>query len=327
MSRKREMGSRSLVVAFVVSVPLALAAAERPTAHLRYTKKAGANACPDEPDVRDAVAARLGYDPFRDDAARVIDVTITHDTKGFHATIEEGTRIRKLDSPAKDCADLASSIAVSLSTAIDPLGIGASASSTPSVSVSVVPSTSAKVAPSASPSVRPSALPPETGTDLAFVATVGGHVAFGAAPDLAFGITTGFALRWPLFQLGLEGRVDAEARGPGPNGGAVKSSIIGVSVVPCLQSDPLFVCAIGTFGALRGAGAGVGVPRKETTFYSAAGARLGVELPIAGPLRLRARGDLLATITRTTLYVEDAEAWTTPTLQGFFGLDLAGVFR
>lgn len=324
MSRKRENGRRGLVFAFVVSVPLALAAAERPTARLRYTKKASASACPDEPDVRDSVAARLGYDPFRDDARRVIDVTITHDAKGFHATIEEGARLRRLDSTAKDCADLASSIAVSLSTAIDPLGVGATASAAPSVSA---PPSSAAPAHSATPSVAPSAPPAEPPDDVAFVATVGSHVAFGAAPDLAFGITTGFALRWKLFQLGLEGRVDAEARGPGPNGGAVKSSIIGASIVPCLQSDPLFVCAVGTFGALRGAGAGVGVPRKETTFYSAAGARLGVELPIAGPLKLRARSDLLATITRTTLFVEQVEAWTTPTLQAFFGLDLAGVFR
>jgi hypothetical protein len=318
------------VIAFVVSAPLALAAAERPTAHLRYTKKAGANACPDEPDVRDAVAARLGYDPFRDDAARVIDVTVTRDAKGFHALIEEGTRVRRLDSQASGCADLASSIAVSLSTAIDPLGIGATTASTstaPSVSASVPTSPSAEPTTAPSISSAPSALAPEAPSELAFVATVGGHVAFGAAPDLAFGVTTGFALRWPLFQLGLEGRVDAEARGPGPNGGAVKSSIIGLSIVPCLQTDPLFVCALGTFGALRGAGAGVGVPRKETTFYSAAGARIGVEIPLAGPLKLRPRADLLATITRTTLFVEDAEAWTTPALQGFFGLDLAGVFR
>jgi hypothetical protein len=317
---------RILVFVAVLSAPLALAAADRPTAHLEYTRKTGANVCPDEASVRDAVAARLGYDPFRDDAARVIKVTVTHDGKGFHATIEEGTHVRRLDSPAKDCADLSSSIAVSLSTAIDPLGIGAEAStSAPSASASA--STAPTATATATASVAPSASPSASPDAAAFVATIGGHVAFGAAPDLAFGITTGFALRWPIFQLGIEGRVDAEARGAGPIGGEVKSSIIGLSLVPCVQQEPLFVCAIGTFGALRGAGAGVGAPRKATTFYSAAGVRLGVEIPVAGPLALRVHGDLLSTITRTTLFVQDAEAWTTPTVHGFFGLELAGIFR
>ncbi|MGZ3454115.1 MAG: hypothetical protein ACXVEF_31195 [Polyangiales bacterium] len=314
-----------LVFAAVAGAPLALAAAERPAAHLEYARKPGAELCADESGTRDAVAARLGYDPFRDDAERRIKVTITHDGKGFHATIEEGTRVRKLDSASKDCADLSSSIAVSLATAIDPLGIGAAASSAPSASTA--PSASISAKPTASSPPKPSAAPAPKPTELAFVATVGGHAAFGAAPDLAFGLTTGFAVRIPTFQFGIEGRVDAEARGPGPNGGEVKSSIIGLSFVPCVYQEVLFACAVGTFGALRGAGAGVGSPRKATTFYSAAGVRLGVEIPLAGPIALRIHGDALSTITRTTLFVQDAEAWTTPTVHGIFGLDLAGIFR
>ena len=72
---------------FVLAVLLGVsfgAAADRPTARLTYTRKAGSTICPDEPLMRQLVAARLGYDPFRDDADRTVVVTIS--TRGRPAS-------------------------------------------------------------------------------------------------------------------------------------------------------------------------------------------------------------------------------------------------
>ena len=48
----------------------------RRTAVLTYTRGAGAEACPDEPAVRRAVMDRLGYDPFRPEAAVAVTASI-----------------------------------------------------------------------------------------------------------------------------------------------------------------------------------------------------------------------------------------------------------
>ncbi len=42
-----------------------------------YRRGQGAERCPDEPAVREAVKVRLGYDPFRSEAARTVTATIT----------------------------------------------------------------------------------------------------------------------------------------------------------------------------------------------------------------------------------------------------------
>ncbi len=55
-------------------------------------------------------------------------------------------------------------------------------------------------------------------------------------------------------------------------------------------------------------------PRKESTSHAAAGGRLGVEIPLSSVLFAQVGAEVLATLTRTTLYVDDEPMWTTPAL-------------
>jgi hypothetical protein len=52
-----------------------------PTAKLSYVRGEGAEACADEADLKKAVAARLGYDPFR----VVADVALSISVEGKQA--------------------------------------------------------------------------------------------------------------------------------------------------------------------------------------------------------------------------------------------------
>lgn len=324
----------SLLASCLAAAGLVMAG-ERPDAKLTYARKPGATICPDEPLMRQLVAARLGYDPFRDESKRAITVTITREPKGFRAVLElrdaAGSVVgtRTLTSSSSDCNELASSIALALSIAIDPVGDAPAPSASGSSSATPVPTSAPPIPtislappPAASSSAAP--LPPKP---LWPFAGIGGVAALAAAPDLAFGLTTVFGLRADWYSVAIEGRVDAEASKRAPAGGEVTSSIVAGAIVPCLHRDVLMVCGIAAYGSLRGVGSGVRNARRNESPWSALGARVGLEARVLGPIALRAHADLLAVTTRTTLRIDSTDAWTTPPVSVLLGLGVVAHFQ
>jgi hypothetical protein len=61
-----------------------------PTSRLTYVRGPGAEKCPDEAELRRAVAERLGYDPFFPAANRTIVAEITR-TQGGYAAGKKGS--------------------------------------------------------------------------------------------------------------------------------------------------------------------------------------------------------------------------------------------
>lgn len=136
--------------ASVADARLALAADATAEAQLVYVRE-GADTCPDEEGLRDAVAARLGYDPFvrvgpagpvvprgagapgsappaNRGPARVIHATMRRGRRGApllraEVEVKQGGRVtgtRVLTSNESDCRELASTVAFAISIAIDP---------------------------------------------------------------------------------------------------------------------------------------------------------------------------------------------------------------
>jgi len=325
---------RGLVIALLATAPFAWAGADRPSARLSFAKKSGAAVCPEESGFRALVAARLGYDPFREDAGRTVSVTFLREGGTLRARLEMkdgagkvvGTRVLA----GAECGELANSTALAVAIAIDPLGgSGApSASVSPSVSTPASVSASAPVA-SAVPSAAP--VPSSTATaplpETFPTVSLGGFGAFGAGPQLNGGLTASAGVRTPSFSLAVEGRVDAETGKPGPDGGRVSSSILAGALVPCLHHELLMGCALVAYGSLRGSGAGVTEARSDQSPWAALGVRLGMEALFLGPFALRAHVDWLAPLTRTTLRVQGTDAWTTPAFQFLAGLAVVGHFR
>src|SRR5262245_23107368 len=68
---------------------LALAAGQPSKAvRLLYVRESGVEACPAEPQLRDAVSSRLGYDPFQPAAGSTLLARVSKSVTGFHAAIE-----------------------------------------------------------------------------------------------------------------------------------------------------------------------------------------------------------------------------------------------
>src|SRR6185503_7935336 len=89
-----------------------------------------AEACPAEPTVRQAVAARLGYDPFFAAADKTIVARIIRNREELRATVElvddRGMvrGVREFKAPADQCDELVETMALAISIAIDPTNPG-----------------------------------------------------------------------------------------------------------------------------------------------------------------------------------------------------------
>lgn len=122
---------QSLVLGLAAASAVSSAGAqgERPTATFSYERARGAERCPESSEVEEAVAARLGYVPFRPGAELHVVARIESDPRGLLATVEvldaEGRSVggRTIRSRTRDCEELSRALALAVSVAIDPMSL------------------------------------------------------------------------------------------------------------------------------------------------------------------------------------------------------------
>lgn len=307
----------------------ALYAEPKASVLLIYERPDAMPRCPAEESVRSAVSSRLGYDPFSSQAQRKVSARIRRAPRGLVADVEvsdesgQPSGTRRLSSTKGDCRELAAAMELAISIAIDPLALTrppAPPKPSPPVQQNRAPEPLIAREPLAKP-------PPDPRNKVTLRASFGALGALGSAPRITAGFTAQIGLRWRLASFGLEGRADLPASTDIDGLGRVKTSLLLISAVPCAHWRFLFGCALVSLGALQGSGEEVGVPRQATTFYAAVGPRLGTEIHLVKFLYLRIHLDILATLTRTTLRIDNKDAWTTPPVSGDFGLGLAFNFQ
>ncbi len=340
---------RALAAVGALAASYALArAAPPPRARLTYERRAGAEQCPDEGALRRAVASRLGYDPFHDDAPLTIAASIEGRRASLHARItrrdEQGraSGAREFDA-AGDCEGLVATMAIAIGLAIDPFHAEA-----PAPAASPAPPPASPAPPPASPAppaapppaptiiylppppaprapAAPAAPPADAGRWAPFLG-FGALAAAGAAPRPTAGLRLEAGARRGAFSLGLEGRADlgASTDREGPD---VRSSLLLATLAPCGHLGALALCALGSLGSLRGAGRDVDVPAERAALFPALGARAALELRASDRLSLRPHLDLVAPLRPVTLRVDGRGLWTTPPLSAALGASVALAFR
>jgi hypothetical protein len=367
----RRLAARGLGLAVLLGAGLLRAEPAPPTtARLEYSRGRGAEACPDEDAVQRAVTARLGYDPFRPDAPRIVTATVRRDREALRGDVDLRDRggavkgARHLTAAENDCAELVAAMALAISIAIDPQSLLRSSppaspdppapplppepppdpaspapATRPGVPAIETPPVVASPPVASPPTSRPPPLSPPPRASLpieeprapapsalSWRLGLGGLLAAGAAPALSVGGALEVGVRWRALSIAVEGRADAPAGSSAEGGGAVRASLLEVSLVPCFHAGLVVACGLGSLGSLRGVGSGVPLPRDAATLFGAAGLRLGVELPISRALSLAFHGDLAATLTRTTLMLADRPVWTTPLVSGVVGAGVLAHF-
>jgi len=312
-----------------------------PTARLVYSRTSDAASCPDESALRQAVASRVGYDAFFPWAPRTVVVTVVRREAAFVASVDlvdEGG----IDHGAHElhtrgaCSDLLDAVALAVAIAIDPRNAlatpGAKADSAPppseppapAIVVPPVPIPTPEPSPSAQPAPHAPDVPPaasSTRRRLAFEASIGGGLALGMTPAPALNGVLGVALRVSWFSIGLEGLIDTpESAQASVGSGQVSTWPLIFALVPCGSVGPLFGCAVAQAGSLQSSAEGPGTLSKHSV-WGAVGGRVGVMFPVARPLFLRFRADLLGDISPSNLVLNGHSAWTAPYVAGTLGID------
>lgn len=148
--------NRSWLPVRVACAVLALGSTAQAGEHTRLvvTRQQSAAECPDEQALRDAVGARLGYEPFAPDAPSLVVVAFRREGATLLATVQMQDAAgavkgeRTLASKHGDCEELASTTALTISILLDPRSAAAPPPALAPVSV-----------PGAEPSAPPAAAP------------------------------------------------------------------------------------------------------------------------------------------------------------------------
>jgi hypothetical protein len=310
---------RIVVCSWVLCGIPATARADAPPAapdpvRLDYDHGAGGASCPAESFFRDVVAAHLGgHDPFTPEAPRRVTLTIRREGRAFAAVAvlygADGKRLGARELADRDCTSLVDTMGTVVTGWLRPL---------------VLPE---PAAPSASPRSRdagpifrepdvatPAPTPPAITPPAArprLVVEAGPLVSFGTLPAPAFGLAAGVGVRWPMFSLALEVRADLPASTELGGRTRVRETLIVGSAAPCFHAGWFVGCGLVAGGALVGEWTGTSGARQASP-YVAAGARLGVEVPITPRFALRGSGDVLVPVSRRPVAVEKFDGWTPP---------------
>lgn len=95
---------------------------------LTFQRRASANACPSEKELRREVAAILGYMPFDRHARKVMSCVLWGEGETLHARLQlrdarthKSLGLRELSASGPGCQELASAVALAIALAVDPL--------------------------------------------------------------------------------------------------------------------------------------------------------------------------------------------------------------
>ena len=322
------------------------APADTKAVQLVYTRGPGAEHCPDEEQLRDGVSGRLGYDPFDATARSKVGARIAKDGKTLRATIEVidatgmVTGSRQLSSTKNDCTELASAMTLTISMVIDPIGKAPTAPP-PATDTATVPPDEPSPPEAVAETIAPTPAPrvvdtganagANTGKEEPRVAPVrlrlgvAGQGALGFAPRSSFGGAAAIGVDLRTFSLDLEGRRDAPTT-VALGKGAITTSVLLASLVPCLHRGVAFGCAVVSLGSLQARGSGVDVTAAQSSVFLGAGLRGGLEVPISSLFSLVARLEVMAPLIRTTVRLDGDEVWSAPTLAGSLGLGAIAFF-
>ena len=242
-------------VAALATVLASVTASATPSARLVYSRAHGAESCPDEQALRDAVSARVGYDPFFPWAKQTIIAAVAPgSSRGFTASVslvdehdvDHGSRTLSTQGECRELVDVA---ALAIAIAIDPRSLIPHPAPTASEDVGPPPPAPVTLAPAprveAIPEMPPR-LPVETST--IFEGTVGAVVSEGVAVPPTFGGVLGAGVQ--------RGRLFCGDRGPRRRAG-----------------DRARPGRASLVGALRGVAAAVPAPRTRLRVRGRAGGR------------------------------------------------------
>jgi hypothetical protein len=304
--------------------PLA-ASAQPPAVHvgLHYEVEGTISGCPSAAELQAKIVAQLGYDPFESpgSGSQQVRVEIGHLGAGAEARIQwldESGAIqgeRRLSSPDKDCAELATGVA--FATAVQIQLSAASIAPPP--------------APPPAPAPRPPPPPPPrravTAAGRSWLVGAGALARFGRQPGVAPGVRTFASLGGRAWAVQVDAHATLPTANIGASGAGFSARELGLGAAPCLRRGAVDACALGALTLLSVQGEGVDQPKSPSAVGFGVGVRLQVTLPWRDRLAAVIHADLLAQLAPREVLLNRESVWSTAPVAAAVGLDLAAIFR
>ncbi|MET0593703.1 MAG: hypothetical protein ABW133_13450 [Polyangiaceae bacterium] len=151
-------------------------------------------------------------------------------------------------------------------------------------------------------------------------------VAFGETPSTSFGGRLGGELHRGSWAIGAEFRGDLPTTEASESGATVHVGVLGGALTPCFAPGFWSVCGVVYLGSMSSRGSGVTIPREESLFFSAAGVRAELVIPLPAPVDLRLHADVMKSLIDSRFVLQGREVWATPPYWGAAGVSAAYTF-
>ena len=322
------------------TAPTTTSSAAPPNGDVRLVYSPGpfAPRCPAIDEVRAAISARLGYDPFREPAARIVLILLdgpSESSEPTRARVEllnmdmHTLGTRQIES-GEGCRELLATAALQASIAVDPVSVSAAAGAPPTEPQPPPPqeqppppqeNVEATTTPTPAPLATPPAAPPEAAPAKPQLALLlGGHTALLLAPQpFAAGLLVGVEGVLAPWSLRLELRGDIPI---GDKNGARATPIL-ATVAPCarlpLGSGDGDITLLGC-GTVTGGAVPVFGPMTAVAPYFGGGGRAGMGVRLADGGRVDVFAQLEAGIIRPAFILPSGSALTTAPVNVLLGV-------
>jgi hypothetical protein len=262
--RKRTIVRFLTVVLGLASPPAA--GQERRAARLTVRVAPGLSACGGEVELRSAVIARLGYDPFDPGGPLAVEVVLTPRGARAHGRFSLGTPQdpragrREMSAPAAECRELVLALGLSIALALDPAGVEAreAARDLPRREAEgAVQRRPARMEPEPPPATRqPEPEPEPVGDPLRGLVSVAAGLALGRSPAVAspvVAVAAGLRQRHWSLELGLAGALPVPVQvflGPVAEPGTLEVGDLVIELVACYRVGWFDACGMVEGGGL-----------------------------------------------------------------------------
>ncbi|HJL16861.1 MAG TPA: hypothetical protein RMH99_14450 [Sandaracinaceae bacterium LLY-WYZ-13_1] len=336
-----------------VAMGVGLVAEAQAPVELDVERAAGAEACPSAVVIRREVSARLGYDPFREDAERVVDVAMgaADDRVTAEIVVRRGPEVigrRVLGPEGSDCTQLAEDLLLALTLAIDPVaatrgpdpadpapgngaagahaavandGSGASPTDAPPDPASFEPASSEPA--SSDPGPRDASPPAPAPTRFEIGAAAIGQLGSAPIPTFALGARVGIVHRWLAAEVGVRGSIPVDVPLPREGtSGSIDTFLVTADLGLCGRVEGFELCARGAFGGLVVRAEGLPDARTGSAPYVGLGGSVAYVWSITDTFGLRPSLTVLAHAVRTHVQVGDDTVWALEPVAGTLALEL-----
>jgi hypothetical protein len=317
----------------------AVAGGTEVAAQLDYDVSAG---CPLAADFRALVDARLGYDPFQNDAAELVIVRIQRSGSALEGHVEwrnaAGTSIGDHTFPSRsgDCSELARAMGFALALQFQLMAAATSGAQQPASSPRVTPApvtaappvaSTAPAAPDAADRPAPLPVPGSQWSPVSLALGAGAALGVGLSPRaVAVGRLFG-AMAWSRLGLELAAEISSPSTTYMADGSGFSQQETLASLAGCALGQTFSACLLARGGEIRVTGQGLAFPATSSALVLQGGVRVAVTHALGSRAYVVAHGDGVTMLIRGVVTVDSMPVWTTPRVAALFGVDVGVRFR